>query len=146
MEFNIEVNGKETTICVQPGIIAYPKRNQLEIDYLNQVMRGLHYEQGIILQRSLFRLITEWKYTINFERVPDLVSEYTEQHNYQQMRNWLRRDTAEFHLDNVKLIIPGCVLQLDIYVPQSATVSIVHSKQVLEFDKFYELEPEEDND
>ena len=49
-------------------------------------------------------------------------------------------------MNNVKIFIYGIVLQLYIYVPQDAVVSIVHSKEVLKFDTTYELAPEEEND
>ena len=146
MEFSIEFNGRETTVSIEKGILCYPERNQLEIDYRNQVIRGFRYEKGIFLRPDSFRLVTEYDYTIVLERVPDLSADYEEFHNYKNLRSWLHRNDAELLLQNVKIFIYGIVLKLYIYVPQNATVSIVHSKQILNFDKYYEIEPEEDND
>ena len=70
MEFLIEANGRETTVSIQKGFICYEERKQLEIDYWNQVMRGLQSKRTRLSSNvfpTLMRLLTNCTITSSFE-------------------------------------------------------------------------------
>ena len=143
MEFRIEVNGRETTVCFSSELLIYPKRRQIEVEYSYQLtMRFLRYAEGIILRSDLFNLATECDYDIIIERVADLQSEYEETANYQNGKKWLHDERAEFSLTNVRVVVDNNKMRVTIQVPSSAVVSI-NSKEVLEFENKFLMELEQ---